>query len=78
MTKNNNLPGLNGSTSRIKLDKDWFQSDDVTGNIETFEITSKVKTRWWEVVLQKLIFGLYKPTVFWYKLKPLTDDQEKK
>lgn len=27
--------------------------------------------KWWQKLLNKITFGLYKPTTFWYKIKPV-------
>lgn len=62
------LPGKDGETFQVELNQHWFgYNEDGTRCI----VDSKVYTKWWQRLLNKITFGLYKPTTFWYKVKPV-------
>jgi hypothetical protein len=64
------LPGKSGKTFKIKLDRDNFNEGDKLNTVSNeYQVESKVYTKWWQKLLNKITFGLYKPTTFWYKIK---------
>jgi hypothetical protein len=65
---NKNLPGIGGETIQVELNQNWSgYNEDGTRHI----VDSKVYTKWWQKLLNWITFGLYKPTIFWYKIKPI-------
>lgn len=63
-----NLDAATWNLYKSKINKDFYDHDST---FRKTSVTSKVYTKWWQKLLNWITFGLYKPTTFWYKIKPV-------
>ena len=53
-----------------KTERETLNNMDIVTDVEKTNMP-KVYTKWWQKLLNCITFGLYKPTTFWYKIKPV-------
>lgn len=61
------LPRIGRATFKIELDKEWFREPDIL--TEKLTVVSEPKAPWYQRLLNKITFGLYKPTKWSYEVK---------
>ena len=68
-TTDEDSPGVSGESFHIRLDKDWFVNNNILQETQEVIVVSEPKAIWWQRILNKITFNIYKPTNFSYRVK---------